>query len=92
MTDALWRVNTPSFIGHSLIPEGATNIVYNPPKGGEVADNLSPMNEAAQDIVDAQKSPHPDKTPEEVETPTPKAKRAAPKADAKPAEGEGDIA
>lgn len=60
-----WRVMEKSFIGHSLVEEGA-EVVYEPEdsngKPGEVADNLSPLNAAAQAIVDAQAAPHPDKT------------------------------
>lgn len=66
--DAQWRVNTPSFIGHSMIPEGGT-CIYNPPVGGEVAENLSPMNAAAQAVLDAQKSDHPNKAKKKAAKP-----------------------
>lgn len=56
-----WRVNEKSFVGHSLIEEGG-EVTYEPAEGGEVGENLSPLNDAAQAIVDAQKSPHPDKS------------------------------
>lgn len=56
-----WRVNTQSHVGHALVEEG-TEVFYTPPEGGEVAENLSPINDAAQAIVDEQKGEHPDKT------------------------------
>lgn len=70
-----WRVMAKSFIGHALIEEGE-EVSYEPEAGGEVGDNLAPLNDAAQAIVDAQKSDHPDKT----EGPKPKGVKA--KADA----------
>lgn len=55
-----WRVNTQSHVGHALVEEGQ-EVFYTPPEGGEVADNLSPLNDAAQAIVDEQKGEHLDK-------------------------------
>jgi hypothetical protein len=85
----LWRTNEKSFIGHSLVEEG-TSVLYTPPEGGEVAENLSPLNAAAQAIVDAQKTDHPDKTKvavaaEPVEARAPKAAKAAKPAKVDPA-------
>lgn len=48
-------------IGNALCAEG-TEVHYTPPEGGMVGDNLSPLNDAAQDILDGQKDDHPDKT------------------------------
>lgn len=73
-----WRVNERSFIGHSQVEEG-TEVFYTPAEGGEVHENLSPLNDAAQAIVDGQKSAHPDK-----------AAAPAKKAAKPPAEPEGD--
>jgi len=62
-----WRVNAPSFIGHSLCQEG-DEVFYTPPATTDdgvessVAENLSPLNDAAQAVVDKQKRDHPDKT------------------------------
>lgn len=57
---ARWRVNAQSFIGHALVAAGA-EVFYTPPEGGHVGHNLSPLNDTAQAIVDAQKPDHPDK-------------------------------
>jgi hypothetical protein len=61
-----WRVNTQSFVGHALVNEN-DEVYYTPPVNllgemvGEVEANLSPLNDAAQAIIDAQKTDHPDK-------------------------------
>lgn len=67
-----WRVNVQSFIGHALVNEG-DEVYYTPPvevpataispgsPAGHVSENLSPLNDAAQEIVDTQKRDHPDK-------------------------------
>lgn len=55
-----FRVNWKSFIGHTLVEEGA-EVGYTPPAGGHIGENLSPLNDAAQALVDAQTPPHPDK-------------------------------
>lgn len=57
----LFRVNEKSFVGHAIAEEGAT-VVYEPEEDGEIGENLTPLNEAAQALVDAQKGEHPDKT------------------------------
>ena len=80
---AHWRVNTQSFIGHSLVNEGDT-VFYDPPPGGHVSDNLSPINKAAQDIVNAQAKPHPDKAVAKPKAPK------APKNVAEQPDGAGD--
>lgn len=62
-----WRVNEKSFIGHSLVEEGA-EVFYTPLDDAKtgitvgVSDNLTPLNDAAQEIVDTQKRDHIDKT------------------------------
>lgn len=63
-----WRVNTQSFIGHALVHPG-DEVYYTPPApspalpdGGHVGANLSPLNDAARDIVEAQAKDHPDKS------------------------------
>lgn len=61
-----WRVNQQSLIGHALVEEGR-EVYYTPtekPGGGTngVGENLSPLNDAAQAIVDAQEADHIDKT------------------------------
>jgi hypothetical protein len=53
-----YRVIEKSFIGHTLHEAGA-EITH---EGDVVADNLSPLNDAAQAVVDAQSEPHVDKT------------------------------
>lgn len=50
-----------SFIGHSLCQVG-DEVFYDPPEGGHVSANLSPLNDTAQAVVDAQKQDHPAKT------------------------------
>ena len=60
-----WRVMEKSFIGHSLLDEGA-EITFIPkdPENGKVtiiSENLSPLNASAQAIIDAQAEDHPDK-------------------------------
>lgn len=57
----LWTVNEKSFVGHSIAEEGAT-VIYEPDEDSEVGENLSPANQAAQDVIDAQRTPHPDKS------------------------------
>lgn len=83
--DALWRANSRSFVGVAMHEEGAENVVYNPPEGGEVAENLSPMNDVAQAIVDGQKSAHPNKS-------TPKAGKKAAKASVDGGAGDDSVA
>jgi hypothetical protein len=56
----LFRVNQKSFIGHAVVEAGA-EINFTPKPGGEIGENLSPINDAAQALVDAQKGDHPDK-------------------------------
>lgn len=53
-----YRVIEKSFIGHTLHEAGA-EITY---EGKVVSDNLSPLNAAAQKVVDAQADAHLDKT------------------------------
>lgn len=53
-----YRVNERSFIGHALVDEGA-EVTY---EGDTVSDNLTPINDAAQAVVDAQTKPHLDKS------------------------------
>lgn len=53
-----YRVIEKSFIGHTLHEAGA-EVTH---EGDVVADNLSPLNDAAQRVVDAQKDPHLDKS------------------------------
>lgn len=66
-----WRVNARSFIGHTLVDEGA-EVFYAPPDvqdpsdprkkvKGHVSANLSPLNDVAQAIIEAQTKDHPDK-------------------------------
>jgi len=56
-----WRVNEQSFVGHVLVNEG-DEVYYTPDLNCEVGDNLSPLNDAAQTIVDVQRSEHQDQT------------------------------
>lgn len=61
-----WRVNEPSLIGNALAQQG-DEVYYTPTDqsiedGHGVASNLTPLNDAAQDIVDGQKDDHPDKS------------------------------
>lgn len=62
-----WRVNETSFIGHSLVQPG-DEVFYTPTTDEKtgvtdgVGENLSPLNDEAQAIVDGQKVDHPDKT------------------------------
>lgn len=56
-----WRVNTKSFIGHTVIEEGG-EVNYTPEEDGYIEENLSPVNDAAQALVNAQAQAHPDKT------------------------------
>ncbi|QNH91697.1 hypothetical protein SR18_gp046c [Caulobacter phage SR18] len=56
-----FRVNEKSFIGHTLVEAGVETF-YDPGKDGSVSANLSPVNEAAQALVDAQREDHPDKS------------------------------
>jgi hypothetical protein len=61
-----WRVMEKSFVGHAMMEEG-TETPFDPvnPDNGVVTvvgENLSPLNESAQAIIDAQAEPHPDKT------------------------------
>jgi len=53
-----YRVIEKSFIGHTRHEAGA-EITY---EGDVVSDNLSPLNAAAQAVVDAQSDDHLDKT------------------------------
>lgn len=61
-----WRVNVQSFVGHALVNEN-DEVYYTPPVNlageqvGEVDANLTPLNDAAQAIIDGQKTDHPDK-------------------------------
>lgn len=76
-----YRVIEKSFIGHSLHEEGA-ELTYH---GDTVSDNLSPLNAAAQAVVDAQKDPHLDKS----DGKKPKAPRKPPEAvEADPADAD----
>ena len=61
-----WRVMEKSFVGHALLDEG-TETPFDPvnPENGKITvigENLSPLNDSAQAIVDAQAEDHPDKT------------------------------
>lgn len=61
-----WLVNERSFIGHAIV-EAGNEISYDPEDGDpktptHIGENLTPTNEAAQAIVDAQPEPHPDKS------------------------------
>ncbi|QCW21975.1 hypothetical protein JessAGP_045c [Caulobacter phage Jess A] len=56
-----FRVNEKSFIGHTLVEAGVETF-YDPGKDGSVSANLSPVNDAAQALVDAQREDHPDKS------------------------------
>lgn len=66
-TRGKFRVNEKSFIGHALVQEGDTVYVHPDElkvKGkadGHISDNLSPLNDVAQAMVDGQKEEHPDK-------------------------------
>lgn len=53
MTKPLWRVQTKSFVGHALCEEG-DNVTYVPTEDGLVGDNLWPLNDEAQAIIDDQ--------------------------------------
>lgn len=57
-TKPRYRVIEKSFIGHTLHEAGA-EVTH---EGDVVSDNLSPLNAAAQAVVDAQSDPHLDKT------------------------------
>lgn len=61
-----WRVNEVSNVGHALVHPG-DEVYYTPTETEDgstngVGENLSPLNDEAQAIVDAQKVDHPDKT------------------------------
>lgn len=61
-----WLVNAQSFVGHALVEPG-TEVYYTPTedadgKSNGVGHNLTPLNDEAQAIVDAQAKDHPDKT------------------------------
>jgi hypothetical protein len=91
-TRGKFRVNEKSFVGHALVEEGS-EVFIDPDslkvKGkadGHISDNLSPLNDVAQAMVDNQKEDHPDKSA----APAPKAAKAP--AAAKPAKVEGEAA
>lgn len=75
-----YLVNEKSFIEHNLLEAGAETVYW----GEEVSENLTPINDAAQAVVDAQSRPHPDKT----DGPKPRSARA--RADAAAAAPTGD--
>lgn len=62
-----FRVNRQSMVGNALVAEG-TEVIYTPPgPDSTVDDNLSPLNDAAQKVVDRKNpdgsaSRHPDRT------------------------------
>lgn len=58
-----FRVNALSHIGDVLVQEG-DEVTYTPPKGSGVGEALSPLNAAAQAIVDRPTSAkdHPDRS------------------------------
>lgn len=74
-----YRANEKSFIGHAIV-EAGSEVDYDHDAAGDgrgfIGHNLSPVNAAAQAVVDAQSQPHPDKTD------GPKAKSTRSKADA----------
>ncbi len=62
---ARWRVNDQSFIGHALVNPG-DEVYYTPLEDANgdthgVGSNLSPLNDAAQTIVNEQREDHLDK-------------------------------
>jgi len=91
-----WRVMEKSFVDHALLDEGA-EVTFTPEAGDDgrmtqVGNNLSPLNDAAQAIVDAQADDHEDQT-DKVPVKGVKAKAdaaaAAPHKAAKPATATG---
>lgn len=88
----MWRAVVPSYIEHSLQAEGA-EFTFTPPEGGQVAENLWPLNDAAQALVDAQSDPHAAKTPKPADKPARRGKDKAVEAapmDGAPVEPEED--
>lgn len=91
-----WRTTMASYLDHNLVAEGE-EVDYTPPEGGQVAENLEPVNDAAQALIDAQTDPHPSKAPPkaavEAEEPAKAPAKARTKAaDAKPAPVDDDVA
>lgn len=85
-TRADFLVKEKSFLGHSIHEEGA-HFFIDPdlhPADSHISDNLTPVNAAAQKMVDDQKEPHPDKTVKKAKpaVTAPKPAGAAPVAEA----------
>lgn len=87
-----WRTTTASYLDHNLVAEGE-EVSYAPPEGGQVAENLEPINDAAQAWIDAQKDAHPCKAAVKPAKPAKAAKGAADAAaDAKAADDDEPVA
>lgn len=96
-TRGKFRVNEKSFIGHALVQEGDTVHVHPDDlkaKGkpdGHISDNLSPLNDIAQAMIDGQKEDHPDKSKGKAAK-APRAAKDAPEGDKADAGTTGDKA
>lgn len=82
-TRAEFRVVEKSFLGHATHEEGASFFIdpETHPEDGEIGENLVPVNDAAQAMIDGQKGPHSAKG-----TKKPKAKPAVAETPAQTAE------